>query len=187
MPKDDQEGARILVVDDEPNITDLIATALRFQGFEVKTAGSGREHRGPPRQVAANLVSNALQHAPESTPVRVTVSVWGGEAVLEVADQGPGLTPEQAAKVFDRFFRVDEGRARSDGGAGLGLSIVSAIVKAHGGRVGSRPSRGRAPGSSWLSRTRRRQIHRFLSGDAHLKPRVSCWNQSSQLGKGNHF
>jgi two-component system OmpR family sensor kinase len=80
-------------------------------------------------------VSNALQHAPESTPVRVTVSVWGGEAVLEVADQGPGLTPEQAAKVFDRFFRVDEGRARSDGGAGLGLSIVSAIVKAHGGRV----------------------------------------------------
>jgi signal transduction histidine kinase len=183
MPKDDQEGARILVVDDEPNITDLIATALRFQGFEVKTAGSGREAiantEARLRQVAANLVSNALQHAPESTPVRVTVCVWGGEAVLEVADQGPGLTPEQAAKVFDRFFRVDEGRARSDGGAGLGLSIVSAIVKAHGGRVGSRPSRGRAPGSSWLSRTRRRQIHRFLSGDAHLRPRVACWNQSS--------
>jgi two-component system OmpR family sensor kinase len=87
------------------------------------------------RQVAANLVSNALQHAPESTAVCVTVSVRGDEAILEVADEGPGLTPEQAAKVFDRFFRVDEGRARSDGGAGLGLSIVWAIVKAHGGRV----------------------------------------------------
>ncbi|HYN98299.1 MAG TPA: HAMP domain-containing sensor histidine kinase, partial [Actinomycetota bacterium] len=87
------------------------------------------------RQVAVNLVSNALQHAPASTPVRVKVSVAGDEAILEVADEGPGLLPDQAARVFDRFFRVDEGRARSDGGAGLGLSIVSAIVKAHGGRV----------------------------------------------------
>jgi two-component system, OmpR family, sensor kinase len=87
------------------------------------------------RQVTANLVSNALQHAPESTAVRLKVSVAGDEAVLEVADEGPGLEPEQAAKVFDRFFRVDEGRARTDGGAGLGLSIVSAIVEAHGGRV----------------------------------------------------
>ncbi len=87
------------------------------------------------RQVAANLVSNALQHAPESTVVRVKVSNQGAEAVLEVSDEGPGLEPEQAARVFDRFFRVDEGRARGDGGAGLGLSIVSAIVKAHDGRV----------------------------------------------------
>lgn len=87
------------------------------------------------RQVAANLMSNALQHAPAETPVRVKVSRRDGEAILEVADQGPGLEPEQAARVFDRFFRVDEARARRDGGAGLGLSIVSAIVKAHGGRV----------------------------------------------------
>jgi signal transduction histidine kinase len=99
MPKDDQEGARILVVDDEPNITDLIATALRFQGFEVKTAGSGREAiantEARLRQVAANLVSNALQHAPESTPVRVTVSVWGGEAAWRSQTRAPGLPPSR--------------------------------------------------------------------------------------------
>jgi two-component system, OmpR family, sensor kinase len=87
------------------------------------------------RQVASNLLSNALKHSPPDGPVRVSVSRSGGEAVLQVADEGPGLKPEQAARVFDRFYRVDEARSRSDGGAGLGLSIVAAIVKAHGGRV----------------------------------------------------
>jgi two-component system OmpR family sensor kinase len=87
------------------------------------------------RQVASNLLSNALKHSPPDGPVRVSVKRSGGEAVLQVADEGPGLEPEQAARVFDRFYRVDEARARTDGGAGLGLSIVAAIVKAHGGRV----------------------------------------------------
>lgn len=87
------------------------------------------------RQVASNLLSNALKHSPPDGPVRVIVTRSHGEAVLQVADEGPGLEPEQAARVFDRFYRVDEARSRSDGGAGLGLSIVAAIVKAHGGRV----------------------------------------------------
>ncbi|MEX2552210.1 MAG: HAMP domain-containing sensor histidine kinase [Actinomycetota bacterium] len=87
------------------------------------------------RQVASNLLSNALKHSPPDGPVRVSVKRSGAEAVLQVADEGPGLEPEQAARVFDRFYRVDEARSRTDGGAGLGLSIVAAIVKAHGGRV----------------------------------------------------
>ena len=73
------------------------------------------------RQVAANLLSNALHHTPPGIPVRVRVACDGDRAVLEVADEGPGLDPESAAKVFDRFFRVDPSRSRDNGGAGLGL------------------------------------------------------------------
>lgn len=87
------------------------------------------------RQVAGNLLSNALFHTPPGTPVTVRVAEEGPDAVLEVADQGPGLTPEAATKVFEPFFRSDPSRDRATGGAGLGLSIVSAIAEAHGGRV----------------------------------------------------
>ena len=87
------------------------------------------------RQVAANLMSNALEHTPPATPVHVRVTRDGEHAVLEVSDEGPGLDDEHAQKVFDRFFRVDPARARDNGGAGLGLAIVSAIVEAHGGTV----------------------------------------------------
>jgi two-component system OmpR family sensor kinase len=96
------------------------------------------------RQVAANLLSNALVHTPAGTPVRVRVGVEGGEATLEVADEGPGLEPDHAAKAFDRFFRADPSRSRDDGGAGLGLAIVAAVVEALGGRasVDSAPGEG---------------------------------------------
>jgi two-component system OmpR family sensor kinase len=94
------------------------------------------------RQVAANLLSNALEHTPRGTPVHVRVSREGEEAVLEVADEGPGLDEEHAAKVFDRFFRVDPARARDAGGAGLGLAIVAAIAGAHGGGVAVETSPG---------------------------------------------
>ncbi len=88
------------------------------------------------RQVVANLVRNALTHPPAGTPVLVRVAAADDCAIVEVADDGPGLTPEQAARVFDRFYRVDPSRRRdSGGGAGLGLSIVAAIVAAHGGRI----------------------------------------------------
>jgi two-component system OmpR family sensor kinase len=87
------------------------------------------------RQVAANLMSNALEHTPPGTAVHVSLRREGDNAVLEVADEGPGLDEEQAGKVFDRFFRVDPARARDNGGAGLGLAIVAAIVGAHGGTV----------------------------------------------------
>jgi two-component system OmpR family sensor kinase len=59
----------------------------------------------------------------------------GDEALLSVADHGPGLGEQHAAKVFDRFFRVDPARSRDNGGSGLGLAIVAAIVHAHGGTV----------------------------------------------------
>jgi two-component system OmpR family sensor kinase len=95
------------------------------------------------RQVVGNLVGNAARHTPPGTPIEVAVGVESGIAVLEVRDHGPGLSPEHAVKVFERFYRVDSSRARSQGGgSGLGLSIVTAVVAAHGGRVGVAPTPG---------------------------------------------
>jgi len=87
------------------------------------------------RQVVGNLLSNARAHTPPGAPVVVRTLVRDGEAVVEVSDRGPGLAPEHAARVFERFFRADPSRARASGGSGLGLSIVSSIAEAHGGRA----------------------------------------------------
>ncbi|MDM7855439.1 sensor histidine kinase [Cellulomonas alba] len=93
------------------------------------------------RQVLANLVGNVVQHTPEGT--RVEIAVGSGEGpggaprgVVEVRDHGPGIDPEHAKRVFERFYRVDASRGRtSGGGAGLGMAIVAAIVSAHHGEV----------------------------------------------------
>jgi two-component system OmpR family sensor kinase len=87
------------------------------------------------RQVIANLLSNALQHTPPGTPIDVSVRSGGDEAHLTVADQGPGMSQWQAERVFERFYRADPARSPASGGSGLGLSIVAALVSAHGGRV----------------------------------------------------
>ena len=87
------------------------------------------------RQVVGNLLSNARAHTPAGSPVVVRTLARGDEAVIEVSDRGPGLVPEHAARVFERFFRADPSRARASGGSGLGLSIVSSIAAAHGGRA----------------------------------------------------
>ncbi|MCA1190429.1 MULTISPECIES: cell wall metabolism sensor histidine kinase WalK [unclassified Saccharopolyspora] len=87
------------------------------------------------RQVVTNLVGNAVRHTPEGTPVRIGVGSIDGRAVLEVADDGPGLAPEEAERVFQRFYRSDGSRSRASGGAGLGLAIVRSLVEAHDGRV----------------------------------------------------
>ena len=99
------------------------------------------------RQVLDNLLVNIRTHTPPGTPATVGVHLdaagdatsgtngHGPRAVLVVKDEGPGMTEEQAARAFERFYRVDPSRARTSGGVGLGLSIVSAIVGAHEGTV----------------------------------------------------
>ena len=123
------------------------------------------------RQVIGNLMSNALVHTPDGTPVEVRIrpGTPDGERAgppgpqgqasaprsgvpgaprrwpsvqVEVADHGPGLTPEQAERVFERFYRADQARTRQAGGTGLGLAIVSALVTAHGGTVTVEPTPG---------------------------------------------
>ncbi len=87
------------------------------------------------RQVVATLVDNALAHTLPTSPLHLAVRSERCGRVLEVRDEGPGLTAEQAAHVFDRFYRIAPGRTRREGGTGLGLSIVRSIVDAHGGEV----------------------------------------------------
>ncbi|MGW5670961.1 HAMP domain-containing sensor histidine kinase [Micromonospora sp. NPDC003776] len=91
------------------------------------------------RQVIGNLMTNALTHTPPEAAVTLRLRVEPGKlAVVEVADTGPGLTPEQAERVFERFYRVDAARTRRAGGptsTGLGLAIVAALVSAHHGTV----------------------------------------------------
>ncbi|MEV6927532.1 HAMP domain-containing sensor histidine kinase [Dactylosporangium sp. NPDC051485] len=94
------------------------------------------------RQVLQNLLSNALHHTPAGTEVTVYVGTEHGNAILEVADNGPGMTEEDAARVFERFYRTDPSRTRALGGSGLGLSIVAALVEAHGGTVALRTAPG---------------------------------------------
>ncbi len=87
------------------------------------------------RQVLDNLLANVRTHCPEGTTCVVTVDQEGADAVISVEDDGPGLGPEDVARVFERFFRSDASRSRRFGGSGLGLSIVASITRAHGGTV----------------------------------------------------
>jgi two-component system OmpR family sensor kinase len=109
------------------------------------------------RQVISNLMSNALTHTPAGTPVNVRiragyqgVSPAVPAAILEVADQGRGLTQEQAERVFERFYRADQARGRHTGGTGLGLAIVAALVAAHGGTVGVNTAPGQGA-TFWIT------------------------------------
>ena len=118
-----QPGAAFLVIGDEPRL----------------------------RQVIGNLMSNALTHTPDGTSIEVSVSSGtldpqAGDhtpaVILDVTDQGPGMTQEQARRVFERFYRADQARTRATGGSGLGLAIVRALVVAQGGVASVRTAEG---------------------------------------------
>jgi len=94
------------------------------------------------RQVVRNLVRNAVVHTPSGTHVDVSVSTTQSGVVLDVRDDGPGMSKDAATHVFERFYRPDEGRSRSVAGTGLGLAIVESIVHAHHGAVSVRTSPG---------------------------------------------
>ena len=99
------------------------------------------------RQVVVNLMANALRYTPAGTPIEIavgTVDHLGGQAgadgagrssVIEIRDHGPGVSEEDRARIFERFYRADTSRHRETGGTGLGLAIVAAIVAQHGGSV----------------------------------------------------
>lgn len=105
--------------------------------IEVDTP-TGLDVFGAPDQllrVLTNLVANAAVHTRLDGPINISCHPVAEGIVISVADHGPGLPPEDASRVFDRFWRADRSRSRVPGGSGLGLSIVAAIVQVHGGSV----------------------------------------------------
>ena len=96
------------------------------------------------RQVLGNLVANAIRHSPEGGEVALRAHLRNGHARLEVEDEGPGIAPGEAERVFERFYRSDRARSTDGGGSGLGLAIARWIIELHGGsiRVDSTSTRG---------------------------------------------
>jgi two-component system, OmpR family, sensor kinase len=156
LAADAVHDARVVAPNRSINLTVGSGAALLVIGDEVRL-----------RQVIGNLMSNALSHTPDGTPIDVLIRSGNLDeapplpaeadedetataasfhranqpaAVLEVRDHGPGLTPEQAEHVFERFYRADQ--ARTAGGTGLGLAIVAALVAAHGGTTWVRSDPG---------------------------------------------
>ncbi len=93
-------------------------------------------------QAVDNLLDNALRHTPPGGRVTVRLQATDGLARLAVMNTGHGITPEDLPHIFERFYRGDESRARTTGGAGIGLTLVKHIVERHGGRVGVESSLG---------------------------------------------
>jgi signal transduction histidine kinase len=100
-------------------------------------------------QVLANLLSNAVRYTPRGGMVAVTVRRRSGDLLVTVANSGEAIPPDDLARVFERFYRVEKSRDTARGGAGIGLAIVKQLVEAGGGRVGAESSDGRT--SFWFS------------------------------------
>ncbi len=93
-------------------------------------------------QVFGNLISNAMRYTPEGGKIELSAKTQDGQVVLNVADTGSGIPPEDIAFIFDRFYRADKSRATDSGETGLGLAIVKALVEAHGGTVQAESQEG---------------------------------------------
>src|SRR5205085_1397659 len=86
-------------------------------------------------RAVSNLVDNAIKYTRENGHIAVSASVDNGQVVIEVADNGIGIPPEDLARIFERFYRVDRSRSREMGGTGLGLSIVKHVAQVHRGSI----------------------------------------------------
>jgi two-component system OmpR family sensor kinase len=136
LAADAVQDARIVAPDRTIELTVAPGAAFLVEGDEQRL-----------RQVIGNLVANARTHTPAEASI--TVSIASGTlrtgapaVVLDVIDDGPGMTAEQAQHIFERFYRADAARNRASGGTGLGLAIVAGLVTAHGGEVSVRTAPG---------------------------------------------
>ncbi len=126
-------------------VTDELAPLAEDAGVALDAACEDVVVRGDGAALAAlvqNLVANAVKYAPRGSTVRVRLARTGGDAVLSVADDGPGIAPEHVPHLFERFYRVSGGNDAREG-AGIGLAIVDWIVRAHGGRIDVTTAPGR--------------------------------------------
>ena len=144
LPRPD-DRAEVLAVCQ--NAGEALAPISKERGVSLTVTGEELAAAIPParlREVAINLMENGLKYTESGGSVTVTVDREGDRAVLTVADNGIGIPKEAQARIFERFYRVDKGRARSTGGSGLGLAIVKHIVQLYEGsvHVDSEPEKG---------------------------------------------
>jgi heavy metal sensor kinase len=132
-------------------IMDLVEESVSIVGVLAEDKGQGllvtgdtriwvSADRGFLRMAVINLLDNAVKYSPSGSTIRVvvepcTLTGHHGGVRLAIQDEGPGIPPDASQRVFDRFYRLDEGRARDAGGAGLGLAIAKWSVEAHGGDI----------------------------------------------------
>jgi heavy metal sensor kinase len=114
----------------------------RRQRLDVESAASVRvlADRLVLRDAVMNLVDNAIKYSPEASTITIHVNGGPEQATMIVADEGSGIPPEHRDRIFDRFYRVDDGRAREMGGTGLGLAIAKWAVEANGGQIAFEPT-----------------------------------------------
>lgn len=140
------EGGRIVFEKENLRLDDLAREAC--ESIEVLASEKKQtitlEAAGSPvvlvdrlliRHAILNLIHNAIRYSPSESAIRVRSDKRKGEAILEVADEGPGIPAEHREKIFERFHRVDTARSRAEGGAGLGLAIAKLMVERNGGRI----------------------------------------------------
>jgi heavy metal sensor kinase len=136
---------------DEVDLGDLardVASSLtllaeeRRQRLDVESAANVRvlADRLVLRDAVTNLVDNAIKYSPEASTITIHVDGGPEQATMTVADEGVGISPEHRDRIFDRFYRIDEGRAREMGGTGLGLAIAKWAVEANGGQIMLEPT-----------------------------------------------
>lgn len=124
LAREVMEFLNVLAEEAEQSLVLSLGNSVRVQG-----------DRGLLRHAVVNLVDNAIKYSPRGSTVTLRVYGTAQQAILEVRDNGPGLSPEHQAHVFDRFYRVDKARSKETGGTGLGLSIARRAVQLNGGKI----------------------------------------------------
>src|SRR5262249_40042508 len=124
------------VLVNEVRETLLILAEEKYQRIEIKVDGQiVRADHELLRLALINLVHNAIRYSEEKTVVRLQTRLAEKTVLLEVIDQGPGIAAEHQEKIFQRFYRIDKGRARASGGVGLGLAITRWAVERQGAQI----------------------------------------------------
>jgi two-component system sensor histidine kinase SenX3 len=173
------QSADDLAVTDDVAIDSVVASAIEAHATAADAAGvtlvrggdRGLVVRGDQQilsEAVGNLIANAIAYSPRGSSVGIGISRVGSAVEIAVTDRGIGIAEDEQQRVFERFYRSDQGRSRRTGGTGLGLSIVKHAVQRHGGevRLWSRPGRGStftvhlplAPASEIPARPRRRAL-----------------------------
>ena len=159
------------------------AGPMREKGLSVQCRLSEVAVEGDPvrlRQIVTNLLSNAVKFVPPGGTIRVDLAGDGTWASLQVADDGPGIAPENLPHVFERFFRGSDARA---GGSGIGLAVVAGLVEAHGGTVAVTSERG--GGATFTIRLPQTApgVRRLFAGSSPAPRRLSSVRENQQEGR----